>query len=83
MLNVNVKFISKELTPGLSDGEYSIGEGSSARDILMHCENVCGASIPEKNLKLLCLLFNGKPVTPDKAITEDGILHVCRMITGG
>jgi len=83
MLTVNVKFIPKELTPGLSDGEYSIGEGSCARDILTHCENVCGTSIPEKNLKLLCLLFNGKPVTPESAITENGILHVCRVITGG
>jgi len=83
MLNVNVKFIAYELVPGLDSGQYSIGEGSTVRELLGVCENVCGASIPEKNFKFMYPLFNGRPVSLDSTLTRDGILYLCRVVTGG
>ena len=83
MLTVNVKFIAEELVPGLASGEYCINEGSTVLDLLAVCESKCGVSVPEKNFKFMYPLFNGKPVVLEKALTENGTLHLCRVVTGG
>ena len=83
MLNINVKFIAGELVPGLVSGEYSVADGVSVRDLLGICEKQCGVTVPEKNLKFIYPLFNGRPVTLDAALSESGTLHVCRTVIGG
>ena len=83
MLNVDVKFIAYELVPGLDGGEYSIDAGATVRDLLAVCENRCGVVVPEKNFEYMYPLFNGRPVTLDSAISENGTLHLCRVVTGG
>ena len=83
MLNVDVKFIANELTPGLVNGQYSIGEGSTVLELLSVCETQNGVAIPEKNLKYVYPLFNGKPVQLATPLTEDGTLHLCRVVVGG
>ena len=83
MLTIDVKFIAYELTPGLVSGEYSIEDGSSVLDLLGVCESVCGVSVPEQNYKFMYPLLNGKPVRLETAITENGTLHLCRIVMGG
>lgn len=83
MLTVDIKFIASELTPGLVSKEYSANSGSTVRELLALCGSMCGAPIPEKNYDFIYPLFNGKPVTLDANITENGTLHVCRIVTGG
>lgn len=83
MLVVDVKFVAYELTPGLASGEYPIAEGATVRDLIALCEKQCGASVPEKNFKSMYPLYNGRPVMLDSAITENGTLHLCRVVTGG
>ena len=83
MLTVDVRLIASELTPGLIGGEYEIEAGASVLDLLRVCETACGAAIPEKNLKFMYPLFNGKPVGLDTALTENGLLHLCRVVLGG
>ena len=83
MLTVNVKFIAGELTPGLVNGTYEIEDGATVRDVISMCENLHGVTVPEKNFRFMYPLFNGKPVTLDRAITVDGTLHLCRVVTGG
>ena len=83
MLTVTVKFIAYELVPGLTSGEYSVAEGATVRDLLAVCENRCSASIPEKNFKFMHPLFNGKPVKLDSNITQNGTLHLCRVVMSG
>ena len=83
MLTVNVKFVASELTPGLTNGEYSIEDGATVLDLLAHCESECSASVPEANLKHLYPLYNGKPVRLETEIIENGTLHFCRVVLGG
>lgn len=83
MLTVDVRFVAFELTPGLSSGEYEIEAGASIRDLLRVCEGMCGRIIPEKNFQSMYPLFNGMPVTLDTALTENGSLHLCRVVVGG
>lgn len=83
MLRINVKFVADELTPGLTSGEYEIAEGLSVRGLLKLCEDKCGASIPERNYKLMYPIFNGKPLALDGAVTQNGTLHLCRIVMGG
>jgi len=83
MLTVDVKFVANELVPGLVNGEYSIEDGTTVRSLLATCENQCGATVPEKNFRFMYPLFNGKPVRLDSAITQNGTLHLCRIVLGG
>ena len=83
MLRIDVKFVANELVPGLVSGEYSIEGGSTVLDLLALCENHCAATIPEKNFTYMYPLFNGKPVTLVTQLTENGTLHLCRVVTGG
>jgi len=83
MLKVNIKFVADELTPGLINGEYEIGEGSSVRELLKQCESACGVSVSEGNFKLMYPIFNGKPLGLDSVIPQGGTLHLCRIVMGG
>ena len=83
MLTVDVKFVAYELVPGLVNGEYSIESGATVRDLLSVCESQCGAIVPEKNFRFMHPLFNGKPIALDSAITQNGTLHLCRVVFGG
>ena len=83
MLTINAKFVANELVPGLANGEYSIETGSTIRELLDVCESLCDAAIPVKNFNLMYPLFNGRPVSLDKPLTENGTLHLCRVVTGG
>ena len=83
MLTVDVKFVANELVPGLEGGEYDIEDGTNVRGLLAVCENQCGVTVPEKNFMFMHPLFNGKPVRLDSAITQNGTLHLCRIVLGG
>ena len=83
MLDINVKFIAHELVPGLTGGEYSIADGATVRDLLAECEARCDAVVPAKNFEYMYPLFNGKPVMLDSPITQNGTLHLCRVVLGG
>jgi len=83
MLTINAKFVANELVPGLADGEYLIEDGSTVLDLLAACEEKCGVSIPVKNFDFMYPLFNGRPVSINKALSENGTLHLCRVVTGG
>ncbi|MCL2124650.1 MAG: hypothetical protein FWH33_01520 [Oscillospiraceae bacterium] len=82
-LTIEVKFIATELVPGLTNGAYAVADGSTVRDLLAECERQCSAHIPEKNYKNMHPMFNGKPVTLDSELTQDGVLHLCRTVMGG
>ena len=83
MLAINVRFIAKELTPGLISGEYTVDVGSTVRDLLAECGNKCGSPVPEKNYDFIYPLFNGSPATLDSQLNENGTLHICRAVVGG
>ena len=83
MLCVNAKFVASELVPGLVNGEYNIERGATIRDLLAVCESQCNVSIPLKNFQFMYPLFNGRPASLDEALTENGIMHLCRVIMGG
>ena len=83
MLKINVKFVANELVPGLVNGEYSIEAGSTVRELIAVCEAHCGVSIPTRNFAFMYPLFNGKPLPLDRALTEDGTLHLSRVVMGG
>jgi len=83
MVTVNARFVASELTPGMRSGEYDVEEGSTVRELLDLCGSACGAPVPEKNVRFIYPLFNGRPVMLDTAITQDGTLHFCRIVTGG
>ena len=83
MLTVDVKFIAYELVPGLVSGQYCIDDGSTVRDLISVCETKCGATVPPKNFDYMYPLFNGRPVSLDKEIAENGTLHLCRVVVGG
>ena len=83
MLDVIVKFVANELTPGLDDGNYQIPEGTSVRDLIAFCGEQCGSIIPDENYERMYPIFNGKPVRLTSNLTEDGILHLCRVVMGG
>ena len=83
MLTISVKFIAFELTPGLKSGDYSIEDGATVLDLLDICEKKCGTTIPEENRKSLYPLFNSRPVRLETALTENGVLYVCRSAMGG
>ena len=83
MLTVDIRFVASELVPGLESGKYMIDDGSTVRDLITACESKCGVTVPEKNFPFMYPLFNGRPVMLDSAITEDGTLHLCRVVTGG
>lgn len=80
---VDVKFVANELTPGLANGEYKIEDGLSVRELIALCESRCASSVPLKNFEFMYPLFNGRPITLDGIITGNGILHICRVVTGG
>jgi hypothetical protein len=83
MLTVNIKCIAGELTPGFKNGEYEIEEGVTVKSLLdwLACE--FGVTIPPNNLKLMYLLFDGKPIQLFDPITKSGTLHICRIVVGG
>lgn len=83
MLNIDVKFVADELVPGLVNGEYGVESGTTVRELLAVCEARCGASIPEINFDLMYPLFKSRPVTLDSPLTDNGTLHLCRVIIGG
>ena len=83
MLTVDAKFIASELTPGLVNGKYSIQEGATIRDLIALCEKECGVTVPEKFFAAMYPLYNGAPVMLDSKITENGTLHMCRVVSGG
>ena len=84
MLAIQLKLVAKELTPGFENGKFNIENGATVRDLLALCADRCGAAFPsETHLKLMYPLFNGKPVTLDKELTQDGTLHICRIAMGG
>jgi len=83
MLTVDVRFVANELVPGLVSGEYDIENGMTVRDLIGVCESRCDAAIPEKNFKYMYPLFNGRPTTLDSEITQNGTLHLCRVVIGG
>jgi len=83
MLTISVKFIASELTPGLASGEYSIEDGLTVRELISMCENLGGVTVPDKNFKSMYPLFNGKPIPLDGGLTQNGTLHLCRVVTGG
>ncbi|MCL1835427.1 MAG: hypothetical protein FWG48_04625 [Oscillospiraceae bacterium] len=83
VINVRVKFVAGELTPGLESGEYSICEGSTIRDLISECETACGAAVPPGNFKLMYPLLNGKPAQLDTAIAKSATVHICRVVMGG
>lgn len=82
-MTIDVKLIATELAPGIESGTYNIEGGSTVRDIIEHCGAVSGTSVPEGNYEFMYPLFNSKPVTLGSTITENGTLHVCRVVMGG
>ena len=83
MPKIRIRFVAQELAPGLEDGEYSF-EAGTVRDLIALCASQCAVpEPPEKNYNMMYPMFNGKPATLDSEITEDGTLHVCRIVLGG
>ena len=83
MLDIRVKFVANELTPGLENGNYQAPEGSTVRELIAICEEQCGSAVPEENFTLMYPLFGGKPVTMESKLTKDGTMHLCRIVMGG
>jgi len=83
MINVSAKFVAAELTPGLENGEYRIPSGSTVLDLLKQCEKQSGATIPEKSYQYMYPMFNSRAVRLETPLTEDGVLHLCRVVMGG
>ena len=83
MLTIDVKFVASELTPGLTDGEISIEDGATVRELILQCASQRDTSVPPDNFAMMYPLFNGKPLTVDGALTKDGTLHICRVVLGG
>ena len=83
MININIKFIADELTPGLENGDYSVNSGATVRDLLDACQKKCGVVLPEQNYKLMYPLFNGKRISIDSELDKPGTIHLCRVVMGG
>ena len=83
MLNIDVKFVARELTPGLENTAFATESGTTIRHLIELIAEQNGVSIPENNFARLYPMFNGKPVAISNALTQDGTLHVCRVAMGG
>jgi len=84
MLTIQVKLVARELTPGLENGEFRAKSGATVRDVLALCSARCEAAFPSDNLcRFMYPLYNGKPLTLDSPLSEDGTLHICRVAIGG
>ena len=84
MLKIQVKLVAQELAPGIENGEYQIDSGSTVRDLVTLCANRCSVSEPsEQKLSKMYHMFNGKPAMLETVLTQDGTLHICRIVMGG
>ena len=84
MLKVQVKLVAKELTPGFENGEFHAKNGATVRDVLALCAERNEVAFPSENhCRLMYPLYNGKPLTLDAALSQDGTLHICRIAMGG
>ena len=83
-MRVQLKIVAGELVPGVENVELDLEGGATVREFIELCANRCGGALPSENLfKLMYPLFDGKPVTLDSALTQDGTLHICRIAMGG
>ncbi|MDR0916975.1 MAG: hypothetical protein LBN02_07290 [Oscillospiraceae bacterium] len=82
-MTVNVKFVCKDLTEGLVNGEYDVSDGATVRGVVSECERVCGVTLPPERDKQLQFLLNGKSAQWDYAVPDGAKLHVLRAILGG
>ena len=82
--SIQVKLIARELTPGFDNGEFRAESGVTVKDVLALCAKRHKAAFPSEDLcKLMYPLYNGKPLTLDSALSQDGTLHICRIAMGG
>ena len=84
MLTIEIKFIARELATGMQNGTYNVESGATVRELIEVCAKQNEVAAPlEKAYKLMHPMFNGKPVLLDSPLTENGVLHICRIIMGG
>ena len=80
---IQVRFIARELFPGMENGEYEIADGSSVRDLLFLLEGKFDTKLQPEKLEFVLPLLNGKRFSLDDQIHDSGKLHLCRTIVGG
>jgi len=84
MLTIQLKLVANELTPGMENGEYEIESGTTVRNLITLCADRCSAPEPsEQKLGMMYPMFNGRPAMLDSSLTQDGTLHICRIVMGG
>ena len=84
MINIMLKFVAQELTPGFTNGEITIESGMAIRELISYYADKNSLSVPSENqYKLMYPLFNGKPAGLDSVLEKDGTLHICRVSIGG
>ena len=82
-MRVTVKFICRNLTSGLISGEYDVPENATIRTIIEECEKQCNVALPEKNLKYLQFMLNGKSALWESSVKDGDELYVLQLIVGG
>ena len=82
-MKISVKFSCPEVLGGLKSGVYEVAAGVTARELLAACEKDCNFKVDEKHLKWLLVVANGRQVSWNTVLSDDGSVAFLRGALGG
>ncbi|MDR0905706.1 MAG: hypothetical protein LBN00_05990 [Oscillospiraceae bacterium] len=82
-MKIWVKFVAKDLTEGLTNGDYEVAEGATVLDVIRTCENVCGVTLPPDRYKDFQYILNDKAAQGYTPVPDGARLYVLHAVLGG
>ena len=83
-MNIQLKTVCPEVLGRFPKGEYTVDDGSTAKQALCLCLESLGMDVPsEDKLSQLSYMVNNKHVKADTPLNEGDRLVVLRPVIGG
>ncbi len=82
-MQIEVKFLCKEIVGDLKSGSYTIPENATIKDLFEICQKENQLKVNEKYLNLLVFLADGKPATWSTCLNNINKVYVLRSVVGG
>ncbi|MDR0839350.1 MAG: hypothetical protein LBN99_06870 [Oscillospiraceae bacterium] len=82
-MKVWVKFVCKDLTGGLANGEYSVPDGATVLDVIRAAEKSCGVTLPPDRDKAFQYILNDKAAQGYTPVPDGAKLYVLHARLGG
>jgi hypothetical protein len=82
-MTVWVKFVAKDLTEGLQNGDYEVADGATVLDVIRAAEAVCGVTLPPDRDKDFQYILNDKAAQSYTPVTDGAKLYVLHAVLGG